>query len=308
TVEEDGSILFRIGLEQEYTAYNASTKPARYAVVELWYANYTKMQKIYLRQGEGADFLMRTQDAVNSGGYNNATRPSANKFTVYNLTSSPLNKSVGTRGAIPTQYPSQIGAYFQWTGNTNAYAPFGGISPIPSWPSNTVIPANTPWSSSYETCPVGYRRPKDTDDPNGPVMNSEIKQSLWEKPQMGYGNNESNILFGYYADGFYDRRKVERLGGSANANGYVAGDTPEMAWGGRLFYNPVTNASLFFPVGKGRNFNDGVVPPSLTYAHYQTSSEGFSAGRGMALHSSSGDVLMNVVSKSAAYNVRCVKE
>ena len=264
------------------------------------------MQKIYLRQGEGADYVMGKNDPINSGGMNQSTRPFANKFAVYNLTATTLNTTVGTRGAIPTQYPSQIGAYFQWGLNTNAYAPYGGIGSL-TW-SNVL--SSTTWSGNYETCPTGYRRPKDTDVSGSPVSGSEIRQSLFEKPKVDDGHDESNVLFGYYADGFYDRRKVERPGGNVNANGYVAGNTPEMAWGGRLFFNPVTNASLFFPVGTYRGPMDGAIPSTIAYAHYFTSSSTPITNNtpALALHSSNGNVLVTGVLKGFGVNIRCVKE
>ncbi len=89
TIEAGEEIYFRIGLKS--TLASATTAP-RYGVVLLTYENNTKYHKIYLRQGEEADYLMRPQDSNGAGtittqwgGTAANPRPVARKFSPYNL-------------------------------------------------------------------------------------------------------------------------------------------------------------------------------------------------------------------------------
>ena len=323
SVNSGEDVTFRIGLQKRFTKYSdtpnyTSTFPARYAVIEFWYADLSKMQKIYLRQGEGADYVMRQNDAVNSGGHNSSTRMAA-RFSPFNLTADILNKQVtinGDAGANPgkfTQFPSQVGAYFQWglsssTDKRIAWAPFGEVT----WKWGVA----SSWSSNDESCPSGYRRPKDTDvgasqsNQYGPVAGSEIRQSLWDNPQAtdsggNTPNNTDNVVFGYYADGFYDRNKVVRSGPAGN--GHVALGTAKVAFGGRLFFNPNTNASLFFPLAGYRDHNGTLHNNDTSTGYYWTSSTPYANGWSMALHTN-GFVLMTAGMKDSGHNIRCVKQ
>jgi len=324
-VNSGENVTFRIGLQKKFTAKYSDTPnytttfPARYAVIEFWYADLSKMQKIYLRQGEGADYVMRQNDPVNSGGYSSSTRMAV-RFSPFNLTADMLNKQVTVNGASGdnqgkfTQFPSQVGAYFQWALNNSAdrriaWAPFGSVT---NWPSASA----SSWSSNDESCPSGYRRPKDTDvgtsqiNQNGPVEGSEMRQSLWLNPQAtaengNTPNNTDNVVFGYYADGFYDRSEVVRSG--ANGNGHVALGTAKVAFGGRLFFNPTTNASLFFPLGGSRLYTGTLNNSEISTGYYWTSSAPYGNAWSMALHAN-GFVQMTAGMKDSGNNVRCVKQ
>ena len=268
-------IFFRIGLKSEYTP--TAAHPARYAVVLLSYNNNTKYQKIFLRQGEEPDYLMMNGDAFHpqsdlKSPYN--IRTNSSKFAVYNLTANTLNEQVGKRGAIFTQYPTQAGALWQWgTNPSNGDLIRMAYSPIPEsssliWPG--YVNSTQFWNTlmeDNEVSPDGYRRPTDgrihlnEDFPKGSfaaIMQSEMRQSLFWTIRNGtnHVSNTQNSVWGYYADGFFDRRMIQHGAGyydSYYANTTVARDQEhEIAHIGRLFFNPIEdsdryNASLFFP-------------------------------------------------------------
>ena len=264
-VGQGEEITFRIGLEKQFTKFktNPDTYPARYAVIELWYSNHTKMQEIYLRQGEGDDYLMRKSDPP---GYGNVTRDNAVRFSPYNQKAERLNEAVNSSNpAIFTEYPSQAGAYFQHASDKNKNYAWDPHNPgiVANWEYTGVA-----YDLSHEVGPGSYRRPKDDNS-----IYSEIRQSLWlnyttKTPPLLFENND-NLAYGYYADGFYDRRSIERS--NFTTNGIVDAGRPTVAYGGALFFNPITNASLFFPVGGYRyNTNGKLEYPGLK-GYYLTS-------------------------------------
>ena len=275
-------IIFRIGLKSQYTP--TPEHPARYAVILLSYANNTMHQKIFLRQGENADYLMKNGDAI--APINNpiiAERTMAKKFAVYNLTAKELNKQVAKRGAIFTEYPTQAGALWRWGVSTSFATELRmAFSPLPDNRLNFLITGNiqTPWDEikeENEVSPPGFRRPTDgrtsvveriyLDGGNSnpfyqdAVRASEMRQSLFWRVSNGYGSsikNTENSIWGYYADGFFDRRMIVDGEGYAGFDRYYSMATVakenehEIAHMGALFFNPVENsdrynASLFFP-------------------------------------------------------------
>ncbi len=256
-------IYFRIGLNSRYIP--TPDAPVRYGVVILSYANNTKMQRIWIRQGEGADFLMRRTDP-SAGDYVSPNRPAAVPFSPYNLTAETLNTQAGMNGQGPnpgifTDYPSMVGAYWQWASLDNPRYAWDPYSPTaPNW---SIVNEDNIWSAlkaKHETCPEGYRRPSE-----GPIdayvgtepsfsytyealLQSEIRQSLLLAPTMsGWWpfTYNTNYVKGYYADGFFDRRAIkydpETL---VNA---VSIDNRNIASSGGLFFNQATSASLFLP-------------------------------------------------------------
>jgi hypothetical protein len=251
----NGYITFRIGLKSKYTP--TRKYPARYAVVLLSYANNTKHQKIFLRQGEEADYLMVDGDRIQ--------RPKSVRFSPYNLTAAKLDATVDKSGATPvnpaifTDFPTQAGAFFQWAnGSSNpsfmktlrwAWSPHVKAS----LQTDLSLSSGQYWdtlSLDNEISPVGYRRPDDGStsayEPNG-TTKSEVRQSLFNNPIPGYNYNNytDNSVWGYYADGFFDRHAI-------TDNTTVSSGDRNIAYIGRLFFNPVAtsdhyNASLFFP-------------------------------------------------------------
>jgi hypothetical protein len=94
---------------------------------------------------------------------------------------------------------------------------------------------------------------------------TEVRQSLWYNPPSGNDNSNTNVSFGFYADGFFDRRaRVTPPGTTPGANSVVSyHDSTNttlnrlIAAKGGLFFNPNTYASLFFPIAGERGFGNG---------------------------------------------------
>jgi hypothetical protein len=90
-----------------------------------------------------------------------------------------------------------------------------------------------------------------------------MRQSLFWKVRNGvnYSHELGNSIWGYYADGFFDRRKLENASSSV-VNSTVLPSTKDIAHIGRLFFNPLSgskrySASLFFPAAGWVNENGG---------------------------------------------------
>ena len=319
------NIIFRIGLQSTYTP--TSDYPARYAVIILSYAGNTKHQKIYLRQGEEADYLMKNGDQVGAGSPL-TTRTVARMFSPYNLTADIINASVDKPGAVPavnpgkfTDYPTQAGAIFQWGLLDNStYLRW-------AWNGYTVAKPNyyaDNHSTSYwgvvgannETCPPGYRRPNDGNtstaelsNANSSLNNSELRQSLFHKPFTGHNQSSeiSNSVWGYYADGFFDRHPI------TNAT-TVASGMKDVAYIGQLFYNPNTdsdhyNASVFFP-NAGYRYNNSLA--ELQYAgqygyYWTTSAYDTTTGWAILFRDTYGSSPYRM-SKGIGAFIRCVKQ
>lgn len=147
-------------------------------------------------------------------------------------------------------------------------------------------------SSSLETCPAGYKRPNDGSTTalsynrtHSEIIQSEWRVSLFRSPKGGDwstnandnpnpeagrpgvypAENLSEMIFGFYADGFFDRRPIligKQFSATASnedryASSYyaVAPNTTGIAFRGNLFFNETTKASVFFP-GAGRRHNE----------------------------------------------------
>jgi hypothetical protein len=186
-----------------------------------------------------------------------------------------------------TAYPTQGGYTFQWNYSTKAFTPLNEdlsdfsreMKGVEFWDSN-----------SHETCPDGYRRPNDgpqknahTPSSNDNITGSEMRQSLLYKPanQSEMIENKADyVAFGYYADGFFDRKKLQKAKDMEAPTGIdydlaVELNTPYAAYAGQLYFNPITNASLFFPAAGNRMcFGDKffVNQNRSVYGNYLTSS------------------------------------
>jgi hypothetical protein len=233
--------------------------------------------RIWIRQGEGSDYVMNNSDPVNSEGL--TIRTVTKRFSPYNLTAPTFQAPVDIPGASPvnpgifTDYPSQAGAFFQWADDSQhvllsrtrwAWNPY--IIDLPTapetvkWSSSQVYIFWAPYEAIHETCPPGYRRPNDgptSGNDLGSNQSSELRQSLFEYPRNGfnYASNLNNVVYGYYADGFFDRHLI-------TSTGTVATNSRDIAATGTLFYNPTTGsanycASLFFCNAGSRHPTDG---------------------------------------------------
>jgi hypothetical protein len=297
----NGIIYFRVGMKSKLAYIGAMP---RYGLIEVTTDEGTK--KIYVRQGEEADYVMRPEDP-NPANTNNP-RSYAMKFAPFNL-ADPLR---GTGGAdmanhnrMPygdavfnsnkfVDYPSQAGYFFPWNSTGTYYASLGYDRAYhPANPTGTITnmlvdcgPAT--WDRTLESCPAGYRHPKDS--LQSPVT-SEIRQSWFYTPNSNLdtesvqtGGNLDNSLWGFYADGFFDRLKVvsspngvDSAAVSYNASDLAAISNTRVAYTGRLIYNPTTYASLFLPAAGARNGtlnNLGPLKSSGQRGMYWTSTNG----------------------------------
>jgi hypothetical protein len=251
----------------------------------------------------------------------NLPRLVTKRFTTYNLTAQTLDAIVNKKGTNShnnpskfTDYPSQAGAHFNYA-SPEAPDPLNrirwAISPhiinLPPCPQAGCyaprVPAtNVFWNTlapDHETCPEGYRRPNDGSTTSyvrtlysgydyTTHSDSEIRQSLYRAPLEDFVNTNdgSNSVFGFYADGLFDRRRKTTVdgatGGTVRQLHSVAANTRDIAHYGLLFYNPLTSsdhygASIFFPSGGWRDSrNDGTVGSLYTKdddGGYMTSSQ-----------------------------------
>jgi len=313
--ENDPQIYFRIGL----TGPNYDPSP-RYGMVLLTYANNKKRQRIWIRQGEGYDYLMKPGDPDKSGVAVANNRSFAAKFPPYNLTAQgSMNGPVRNNYSIPlsslppavfTDYPSQAGAFFQWANTINpsyAWAPTGIV---PGWNNNASTDYWNILFDSHETCPDGYRRPfdgtKSADNISGSVTGSEIRQSLWVNPPTGQNTvgANSNSVWGYYADGFFDRQQIETAPGSSGAQlSAVSVTNNDVAYIGRVFYNPATSASLFFPVAGHR---EPLSSTGLNGSYWTGTS--YNNINGWYMDMDNGSTGMSYMLNSGALSIRCIYE
>jgi hypothetical protein len=319
-------IYFRIGLKSELAG--GATAVPRYGLVLLTYKNNTMNQRIWIRQGEGDDYLFSPSEVISSGVLSGQTRGAAVKFSPFNLTAQTLDAAVNYQGepangqdAYFVNYPSKAGALFQWLGkssglyvynahlNTATTVTWGRVGGTAIWSDN---------NSWVESCPKGYHRPS-----NGPIdelaeasatgvpvmmsaqlAQSEMQASLMETPQLGIYNeqeliDQGNYSLGRYADGYFDRRKAgdDPTGGRPNST--VSADSRELAYTGGVFYNPKTYHSIFFPkVNKrgeydlsGNNIDKELHAAGIGDQYYWSSSNNSQGGWALAGYPNTGIAL-----------------
>ena len=324
TLSGSGLIYFRVGIKSTLANYGA---PPRYGVIEI--TTSEGIRKIYVRQGDEADYVMRPQDINPSN--SNGPRPYAVKISPFNLKDPDEylgGSSINRHWDMPyggvvfdskkfTDYPSQSGYFFQWNlgGGTvhKAIHPVNSITAISGWPT-TIKGA---WDKNLEPCPAGYRHPNDS--LQSPVT-SEIRQSLYETPsEYSYGPGDpsdvtiNNSMWGFYADGFSDRRAVvaspngtDSTTVSFNSSDLGAMENIAVAYAGILVYNPATNASLFFPAAGQRSNTDGALSGSGVAGSYWTST--YNGNNGWAFSfTKSLFYIKNSANQSGGFNVRCVR-
>jgi len=346
TVAVNGTISFRIGLNKKFA--DSATVAARYAVVLLSYNNGNKSQRLFIRQGEGADYVMRPGDPGTGVPTTPAVRPKAAKFIPYDVTDTrkltPIDyddaTSLTRANSGFTDFPTKAGYFFVY-GDNKAFAadiPPGNdpaVPPVGAWNQNVGWQSQKNGGFAYwdpsrgETCPNGYRRPSDgpndaTTHGTGTVANSEIRQSLWLNPPSGTNSNAENSTWGYYADGYFDRRQpVSSLGNTPVELSAVNTNSTEVAYEGRLFFNPTTNASLFFPAAGYRYWQNGALFNAGGRSRYWTSTSQSNDNKTknawfMYLYTTPSSTQVSMLyddegvlsdnSKTSGAMVRCVKE
>ncbi|MDR1371741.1 MAG: DUF1566 domain-containing protein [Dysgonamonadaceae bacterium] len=325
-----GHILFRIGALSKNTqtdnSYDTKIKP-RYAKVILTVNNtpYT----IYCRQGHSADYVFRKEDKATGGDMTNAERNLAAKFSPYNLTNELINETttfaatgvgIATDGSYKgkfVDYPTQIGAFFQWAGisgnETFAFHPSAYVS---YWVNNYLPGYWSDLGATHETCPKGWRRPTVGAINDSHLLQaasgSELMQSLFEVPfndatRNQHGNNHR--YWGYYADGYFDRCAIA-TSVSGQASSAVSRDTKDAAYIGVLYTNPASDsgASLFAPAGGLRPNNGASVSSSGNSGSngYYWSSSADGTSTAWCLHFDSDEAYQSYLSRSYGFAVRCV--
>ncbi len=333
-----GDINFRIGLKSTI----ATNDNPRYALVIIQYENNTKYQYLYLRQGEEPDYLMRPQDNNLKGditdlwgGTSLQPRPLAKKWAVYNLTTPTLKNGSATggtsatnntqhpkvevNGAVFVDYPTQAGAFWQHMVATpkvgsfarRAYHPTKPTGVISGWNANDNFTEYWEISGANQEVspilPVSFRRP--TDGPLnyasdvGAISGSEMRQSLWINPFPKVGSNPDNSVFGYYADGFFDRRNiVDAVSNATVAKSTVVFSTNYVAYVCRLFFNKFSKASVSFPASGSRSNTNG----ALYRAGYYGSSSASHSDKGWYLHVASGNATQTSSLRGFAFALRPV--
>lgn len=319
-------LYFRIGLTGPYTPTDEA--PARYGKILVNYNDGKNAGMIYVRQGHDPDYLMRSEDPVPNGAI--AARTHTVKISPYNITSQEYldgTKPGGTatsdhsqlalNGGTFTEYPSQVGAYFQWANASFPRYAWHPTNPgvgtaITGW-QNTRATGN--WEDSYdlksthETCPPGYRRATDGSTSveianNTPVDDFEQRQSLWLNLVVGVNNNIQNSFWGYLADGFFDRHMITgTITGEADAA--VLSDKYNVGYIGRLFYNPYNNASLFFPIAGFRN-TTGQISGTAYYGQYWTATSYTGGAMAWSILTRKDECQTSFGNKPLAYPIRCV--
>lgn len=275
---EGNYIQFRIGLSNVYSP--TTFKPVRYALVLLRYGTPQKFHAIFIRQGDEADYVMFPGD----GGL---SRTVAARFSSYNTTASDLTDyeelvdvGPGYDNTVFTDYPSQAGAFFQWAndGNPVAYNPRYPLKPV-MWEEALTGQYWSTVSSAQESCPSGYHRPSDgitnwvaSNGSAAGIESSEIRQSLYVTPTLGNAVSSANVRWGFYADGYFDRRDHNNPSVTSPQEGWsamkagtaVSWNSKDVAYIGTLVFNPTTgssreNASIFIPAAGSRHADTGAL-------------------------------------------------
>ena len=319
-----GIIYFRVGMKNTLTQMD---EPPRYGLIEITTNDGTK--KIYVRQGEEADYVMRPEEPNSANG--DRPRTYAAQFSPFNLTDPgkgtggndiDMHNDVvfGENNFIAnkfTEYPSQAGYFFQWNlgvgKSGKVFNPVNTINSITEWSNG----AKTSWNINMEPCPQGYYHPND--NKQNPV-NSEIRQSWYVNPNSDiYGSNHpqstapDNSVWGFYADGFFDRLPVvaspngtDSTTVSFNPASLSSTENTQVAYAGLLIYNPNTYASIFLPAAGIRNSTTGALEFAGERGGYWTDTR--NGNNGIAFFfTPTSSYLFNNAHQSNGASVRCVK-
>jgi len=282
TVSGTGNIVFRIGLTDRLSL---PTSPPRYARVVVTHSGGTSY--IYIRQGENADIVSAVPP------YNYV------EWSPYNVGNSNDPNLYGNGGFV--DFPTKAGYFYQWSYGS------GTVRPSPYNPCNPLTPAIWDVTANANcaltvVCPPGFKVP--TGDVSG--QQASIFSNT-TSPVNGILN-----VRGYYADGFFDRRRIENAPGtSSSANSAVSVGNDNIAYLGRLVYSPTSLRCLFLPDAGIRLNNGGALFFAGAYNFYWSSTF-TSIGGGVAnAYLSQGDTPTSIGSQfqnaTNGYPIRCVK-
>ena len=233
-----GRVYFRVGWRGvNPNSGAAGQKDPRYATLTITFTQagttvggWQPSYKIYLRQGEADDYIMRPETAIADGPLQSQSRNYARKFSPFNLTDpdmknkddsySLLYAQTPKRQGVFVDYPTQAGAFYQWglpkTNNSltdyfrRAYHPTlpaatgypstgywsqDYVSKIPMWASSgpgATTDYEYGYGSEFEVCPTGYHRPSDgyTDRT---AYNGKYPNFRWKTPEPPY--NPTDIVY-----------------------------------------------------------------------------------------------------------------
>ncbi len=345
TLSGNGDILFRFGLKStnpnpvtsDFKAMNPETgdivnsRAPRYATATL-NINGTN-HKLFLRQGEAADYVYRRTDLISvyEYGYSKEiARTWAAKFSPYNLTDENLSETVlssqtAINGGKFVEFPTQAGAFWQWgtsltrSNYTNylrrAYHPVNPTGVPAIWDDDDYyFPGSGVWSeftgnNRLETCPEGWRRPMDNNELSTGVANTnELLQSLFITTNENNGSDRHRY-FGYYADGFFDRLPIVNSV-TNDTNSAVSANTKDAAYRGLLFTNPATNASLFVPAAGYHDYYYGNLQyaGSIGQAWTSSSNANYSETSSWYLFINKSFARLGSTNHTGGFSIRCVSD
>lgn len=343
TLAGEGRIYFRVGL-------TGTSNTARAARIRLETTSGTYY--IYVKQGQ-YDYVMRSSDpaaTINSDGTLGSSTPRASSVVksisqfslIYSsgigdgggaLTDQYYHSNYSTSSLYERGFPTQAQQFFCWNRyngvfKTESYSSYyysyifhpanpwtGPITPYPY--TSTLTPP-----SSYNTiiyrdgCPTGYKQP--TVD--------QLRYSLFRNiPAKGTDGNyamaanaeDRNYQWGYYADGYFDRRKPRSIesntgSGTATTPPCVVGSGANIAYWGILFYNPTTYASLFLPATGYRDAANGELRmPGLGGFLWAQDGTSATSKYGLSFSYIDGNLDCRIVGgihPARATSIRCVKQ
>lgn len=244
---------------------------------------------LFVRKGEDPDYLMRQGDPVEGGIYA-SNRSDALMFSPYDITSPYGNEMkngyfdypfIASGGGEFVKYPSQGGSYFKW-GSGRGVSLYTRSIPYGYFNNNVTVPGV--WSGAVDVCPDGYRIPAYDNrtealadyvfpNPYSSLDGLEMVQSMYVKPEQDgvyspydwrkkipYPQDMSaNWMFGYYADGYFDRGPIT-LKPSAYVN-YAGSE----GYDGLMVFNPYSLSSIFLPA-TGVITNTGLSQAGVTFS------------------------------------------
>lgn len=181
-------------------------------------------------------------------------------------------------------YPTMTGMLFQWN-HAKPWAPLGSVVGYNQTRQESEFILND------EVCPVKYETPSH-------IAFSGILSLLANSPEM--------YMWGYYADGYFDRRAI--------TNHIVQNNEGVVASAGGLFFSPTSAIGIFLPTASWRN-TAGLISPSRAEQAYYWSSSNESTNMASALFltrnrtSAVGTPASEQMSTDKLYgaHVRCVK-
>lgn len=220
-------IYFRVGMKSQLSSVKPDmTTTPRYGVISVTYGYNSTEYRIYVRQGEADDYLMRPENPGPNGDTwgSPIARPYAGKISAFNVATTAVN----IINPNLADYPSCVGGYYVYN---SGQCPTGYHDFEKDWLGGTVV-----------------------------VATSEVAQSLIYNVNRNGGNNNhimntENMVSGYYADGAFDRGEIVAApqGSSGSLTGMPNSHVISPVIGGfgyfwgQLFYNPIDNNSIFLP-------------------------------------------------------------